>query len=191
VRSFEGEKPGKFATLLIADHDGVLRVVLWNEKADLIENKPLKNGQAVRLLHGYTRADKSGKVELHLGGKSKIEIEPAENADLYPAVAKFAVKIADITLASGTVHVAGTVKEIYRKTSFSRIDSTEGFVMRFTIADDSGEVTAVTWDEKVAELEKSLKAGSRVNLLNARVKESRNGKPEVHIDSNTFIEIWE
>ena len=37
ARTFEGEKPGKFATLMVADNDGILRVVLWNDKADLVE----------------------------------------------------------------------------------------------------------------------------------------------------------
>ena len=80
ARTFEGEKPGKFATLMIADNDGILRVVLWNDKADLVERGELKVGQAVRLLHGYTRQDRYGKIELHLGGKSQIEVEPKEKA---------------------------------------------------------------------------------------------------------------
>ena len=49
ARTFEGEKPGKFATLMVADNDGILRVVLWNDKADLVEKGELKVGQAVRL----------------------------------------------------------------------------------------------------------------------------------------------
>ena len=38
---FEGEKPGKFATLMIADYEGTLRVVLWNDKAELVERGEL------------------------------------------------------------------------------------------------------------------------------------------------------
>ena len=52
---------------MIADKEGILRVVLWNEKAELVEKGELKAGQAVRLLHGYTREDRYGKTELHLG----------------------------------------------------------------------------------------------------------------------------
>jgi replication factor A1 len=67
ARTFQGEKSGKFATLMVADNDGVLRVVLWNEKAELVERGELKAGQAIRLVHGYTREDRYGKTELHLG----------------------------------------------------------------------------------------------------------------------------
>ncbi len=45
TRTFRGEKPGKFATLMIADNDGIVRVVLWNDKADLVEKGELKVGQ--------------------------------------------------------------------------------------------------------------------------------------------------
>jgi ssDNA-binding replication factor A large subunit len=189
VRAFEGERPGKFAALLIIDHDGVLRAILWNEKAELIEKGELKVGQDVRLLHGYTRQDRSGKVELHLGGKSKVEIETKEKAGEYPAVGKFATSIALLNPNSGAVNLSGTVKEVFRKTIFMRSDSTEGVVMRFVLGDNSGEVTAVAWDEKATLLEKNLQPNMRLHLLYAKVKESRNGSLEVHVDSSCFASI--
>jgi hypothetical protein len=50
-------------------------------------------------------------------------------------------------------------------------------------------VTVVFWNEKATELENTLKANARLLLINARVKESQNGGVEVHVDSNTFIDI--
>ena len=189
VRTFEGEKPGKFATLMLVDNDGVLRVVLWNDKADLVANGELKVRQAVRLLHGYTREDRYGKVELHLGAKSKIEVEPQEKASEYPAIEKFTTKIGSLNNASGAVHLSGVVKDVSALSSFTRSDDTDGKVMRFTIADDSGQVTAVAWNEKATELEKTVKANSRLLLVNVRVKEAPNGGVEVHVDSNTYVNV--
>jgi replication factor A1 len=187
VRTFEGEKPGKFATLMIADADGVLRVVLWNEKANVVESGELNAGQAVRLLHGYTRQDRYGKVELHLGGKSKIEVETEEKAGEYPSIGRFTTKIASLNSSSGAVNLCGVVKDVSGLTSFRRSDDSDGNVMRFTLSDDSGQVTAVVWNEKAVELEKILKADSRLFLVNARVKEAKNGGFEVHVDSNTYF----
>ena len=175
VRSFEGEKPGKFATLMVADNDGILRVVLWNDKADLVEKGELSVGQAVRLVHGYTRQDRDGRVELHLGGKSQIEVEPKEKACEYPAIDKFATKICSLTKASGNVHLSGSVKAVLGLTKFTRSDQSDGTVMRFTLKDDSGEVTVVAWNEKAQELEKNLKANACLQLGNAKVKETQNG----------------
>jgi replication factor A1 len=191
VRSFEGEKPGKFATLMIVDHDGILRVMLWNDKADLVEKGELKVGQAVRLVHGYTREDRYGKVELHLGVKSQIEVEPQDKASKYPSIGKFVTKISCLNNVKGNVHVSGNVIEVLRSSNFTRNDSSDGTVMRFTLADDSGEVTVVAWNEKATELEKTLKANMHLQLVNAKVKENRNGNLEVHVDSGTFTETHE
>jgi len=189
VRTFEGEKSGKFATLMVADNGGVLRVVLWNEKADLVEKGELKAEQAVRLLHGYTREDRYGRVELHLGVKSQIEIEPKEKASEYPTIDKFTTKIGSLSKTSGNVHLSGTVKTVLGVTSFTRSDSSDGTVMRFALADDSGEVTVVAWNEKAQELEKTLKVNACLQLVNAKVKETQNGGLEVHVDSNTFVNV--
>jgi replication factor A1 len=189
TRTFEGEKPGKFATLMIADYDGILRVVLWNDKADLVEKGELKIGQAIRLVHGYTRQDLYGKVELHLGGKSQIEVESQEKACEYPAIDKFATKICSLNKASGNVHLSGTVKAVLGLSKFTRSDQSDGTVMRFTLADDSGEVSVVAWNEKALELEKNLKANARLQLGNAKVKETQNGGMEIHVDFTSFVNV--
>ena len=190
AKSFQGaEKSGKFATLTIADNDGLLRVVLWNEKAELVERGELKAGQAVRLLHGYTRQDRYGKTELHLGNKSQVEVEPQSKASEYPSIDRFAAKINTLTLESGNVTLSGDVKEVLGESSFIRSDTSVGTVTRLTLADDSGQVTVVFWNEKATELENTLKANARLLLVNARVKEGQNGGLEVHVDSNTFIDV--
>ena len=190
AKTFQGaEKSGKFATLMLADNEGILRVVLWNEKAELVEKGELKAGQTVRLLHGYTREDRYGKTELHLGNKSQIEIETETKADQYPSVEKFATKIKTLNNLSGNVNLSGTVKTILGESTFIKSDTSVGTVTRLTLADDSGQVTVVVWNEKATELENTMKANARLLLVNARVKEGQNGGLEVHVDSNTFIDV--
>jgi replication factor A1 len=187
VKTFQSEeKSGKFATLMLGDCDGLLRVVMWNEKADLVERGELKAGQAVRLLHGYTREDRYGKTELHLGTKSLIELQPQEKNEI-PPLEKFTTKISSLNPKSGNVHIAGTVKAVYGKNGFSRSDETNGVVMRLALRDDSGEVTVVVWDKRVEELEKMFRDSTSLLIVNARVKEAKNGSVEVHVDQNTFV----
>jgi replication factor A1 len=188
VKSFQGqEKSGKFATLMIGDNDGLLRVMLWNERAAIVEKGELKAGQAVRLLHGYTREDRYGKTELHLGTKSLIELQPEAKSGDYPPLEKFTAKVSSLNSGSGNVHIVGTVKAVYGKNVFPKSDSTDGVVMRLALRDDSGEAVVVVWNEKVEEIEKALRESPRLLLVNARVKETQNGAVEVHVDSNTAI----
>ncbi len=170
AKTFQGtEKSGKFATLILADSEGLLRVVLWNEKAEVVERGELKAGQPVRLLHGYTREDRYGKMELHLGTKSQIEVEPQSNANECPSIEKFTAKIGTLTLESGNVNLSGVVKEILAESTFIKSDSSVGTVTRLTLIDESGEVLVVFWNEKATELESTLKANARLLLINARV----------------------
>jgi len=188
AKTFQGvEKSGKFATIMLADAEGVLRVVLWDSKAEMVERGELKAGKVVRLLHGYTKGDKYGKTELHLGSKSQILIEAETQADQYQSIEKFTTKIQMLNGNSGNVHLAGTVKAILGKKAFSRTDDSNGIVMRLALRDESGEVTAVIWNEKVTELEVLLRENTNLLLVNARVKETQSGGLEVHVDSNTFV----
>jgi len=191
-KTFEGERSGKFANLLIADKDAVLRVVLWNAKVDLIESGELKAGQIVRFSHGYTRDGRKGKAELHLGIKSQIEVEPQNvKADEYPSIRRFATKISEITSACKTIHLVGTVKTVFPASTFTRSDTSTGTVLRLTLADETGEIPVVVWNEKAEELEKAVKVNAGLRLVNARVKEASNGGFEVHVNSYTYVEVSE
>jgi len=189
VKTFQGEeKSGKFATVMLADDEGILRVMLWDVRVELIEKGELKANQTVRLMHGYTKEDRAGKVELHLGRKSQIEIDPLEKAIGCPTIEKFTTKISTLNPASGNVHISGHIKAVFEKKNFARDAQSKGTVMRLTLADDSGQVTVVAWNEKTAELE-GAKENERLIIVNARVKESQNGVLEVHVDSNTAVNI--
>jgi DNA polymerase III alpha subunit len=189
VKTFQGaEKSGKFATLIMGDNDGLLNVVLWNDKVDLVENGELRAGQAVRFIHGYTRDDRYGKTELHLGDRSLIELKPYEKSQQYPPITNFTLKIAALTPNSGNVHICGTVKAVLGKSGFTKNDYSDGVVLRLALRDDSGEVVVVVWNEKVNQVEKLLRESAKLLLVNAKLKEGKNGIVEVHVDSNTFVD---
>jgi ssDNA-binding replication factor A large subunit len=191
VKRFEGKQSGKYASLLIVDGDCVLRVMLWNDKADLVEKGGLRVGCVVRLCHGYTRADRNGKTELHLGRKSVMEVDPENvSQDEFPFIERFLTQCRDVAVVQGVVHLAGCVKAVSAVSTFARQDQTVGKVLRFVLGDASGEVTVVAWDAKAEELEPLLTEGAEVCLVNARVKSASNGSGlEVHVDSATFVDF--
>jgi ssDNA-binding replication factor A large subunit len=192
VKTFEGVKSGKLASVTIADNDGVIRVVLWNGQADVVESGTLKVGQIVKFMHGYTKADRFGTPELHVGERSQFEINP-ENAreEDYPSISNLVVKIRDVTLEHRCVNLEGTVKDVYASSTFTRSDQTAGKVLRAKVADDTGELVVVFWNEKAEEAEPKLKRGSHIQVVNGRVKPSQNGAIEVHVDSGTYVNLSE
>ena len=191
-RTFKGRRNGKFASLLVADQSSVLRVVLWNDKVDLVERDEVKAGQIICVSHGYTREARDSSVELHVGEKGKVEINPENVQEKeYPTISKFTTKISKITQAgkNGKVNVVGMVREVFPASTFERQDFSSGKVMHFVVADETGELAVVAWNEKAEALEKTLKNGARVQIANARMKKTANGSMEVHVDSGTYAEV--
>ena len=190
VKTFEGKTSGKYTSLMVADGDSVVRVMLWNDKAGLVESGELKIGVVARFSHGYTREDRAGKVELHISEKSTVEVNPRDmKAEDYPSISKFAVKICDITASRRRIHVVGVVQKVFSSSTFTRQDLTAGKVLRFKLADDSGEITVVAWNEKAEELESSVNPGATVELVNAKAKTASNGGFEVHVDSFAYAGV--
>jgi len=190
-KAFKGDKSGKVASLLVADQSDILRVVLWNDKTSLIESGEIKVGQVIRFSHGYTREDWSGRVELHIGEKSEIEINPQDvEAKDYPTIGKFTIKIGEITRAhkNKRVSIKGTVKELFSVSAFKRQDSSSGKVMRFVLVDETGEIPVVVWNEKANELENVIKKDVKLQVVNAKVKKAINEGLEIHVDAGTYVE---
>jgi ssDNA-binding replication factor A large subunit len=190
-KTFEGNKSGKVASLLIADKNSILRVALWNDKASLIESGRVKVGQIIRLCHGYTREGYSGRVELHLGDRGEIRIDPRDvKAVDYPTISRFVTKIAEITPAykNKKVNIIGVVEEAFPVSTFERKNSSSGKVMRFVLADETGEISVVVWNEKVDELEKAVKKGVKLQVVNAKVKKAISEGLEIHVNAGTYVE---
>jgi len=191
-KTFGAKEGGKFASLLVVDKSGMLRVVLWNDKTSLIDSGTLKVGQIIRFSHGYTREGRNGKVELHIGDKGDIQINPQDvNEKDYPNISKFAIQIKEITKAytNKNLHLIGTVKEIFPIATFKRKDSSSGKVQRFTLSDETGELPVVVWNEKVDELEEKLRKGVKLQIVNAKAKKAANEGLEIHIDAGTHVEV--
>ena len=65
---------GKLANLTISDESGNLRVVLWDNKVELVEKGKIQQNQKIIISHGYVRQGWNGKPELHLGERGSVTI---------------------------------------------------------------------------------------------------------------------
>lgn len=191
AKSFNNRKSGKVASFLVCDDTGILRIVLWNDKTDLIEAAEIKPGQIVRISHGYTKEGRSSDVELHVSKRSEVETNPKNTCNRqYPDAKKHLVRISEAASLNGkaTINVAGTVSQVFATSAFTRQDLSMGKVKRFSLRDETGEIQVAAWNEQVDQLEASLKQGMGLLLINARMRQSVNGEVELHIDSGTYSE---
>jgi ssDNA-binding replication factor A large subunit len=125
-----------------------------------------------------------------MGGKSEVEINPKDiDEQRYPSISRFVRKTCEVTTAQQSIHLEGKVAEVFPSSTFSRQDESIGKLLRFVLADSSGEVTVVAWNEKAEELEPLLKRGLEVRLVNAKAKAASNGGFEVHVDSAAYVDF--
>ena len=191
IKFFQGTHTGKLASLIISDKHNLLRVVMWNEKAEYVESNKLKPGQIILLSKGYTREDPKGKIELHISQKSKIDIlQNNVNLDDYPSIRKFSTKIGEITPELQEVHLIGTIKKVFPASRFSRGDSSEGIVLRFILFDKTGELPVIVWNEKAEHLKPIIKKNAIIMLVNAKVKLTSSNSIELHANFNTYIDLF-
>jgi replication factor A1 len=179
---------GKVARLLLADKTGTLKLVLWNDKIELIEINQMKRGQIIRVLHAYVRESFDGQLELHLGTRGDLEISP-QNVDesRLPRIEDFVEKIGQLKPDKKTASVAGAVTQVFPVSEFTRKDGTSGKVRRLRLRDETGETTVVFWNEKADQLG-AVCESDQLQIANARIKTGLNGRIELHTENSSQIE---
>ena len=66
---------GSVQSVLVGDETGVIRIVFWHEKADILEN--IHDGDILNVSNAYTRENtRSERIEVHYGQYSDIEVNP-------------------------------------------------------------------------------------------------------------------
>jgi replication factor A1 len=171
---------GQVARLVVEDDTGSVRVVLWNEKTNSITQGKIAPNQMVRVSHGYVRAGLTGEPELNVGRRGTIVVlssSPAVERELSQSSAK---KIRDLAEGDFFVNVVGVVKGVSPVSSFQRATGTQGQVMRVRLADETGRVTVVLWDDQVDSL-MDTRGGDVLEIEGGQVRRGLGNVLEVHV----------
>ncbi|MFW9793561.1 MAG: OB-fold nucleic acid binding domain-containing protein [Candidatus Thorarchaeota archaeon] len=65
---------GRVRNVVLADESSKVRVTFWNDDVDKI--KDIKDGDIIKILHGYVKEGFRGGVEFQVGRKAEITINP-------------------------------------------------------------------------------------------------------------------
>ena len=97
------------------------------------------------------------------------------------------VKIKDILAGMKSVQTVGKITNLFEVKEFQRKEGSNGKVGSFILADESGRVRIVLWNDQT-DMMKDLKEGTVVEIKNAFVKENNNSI-EVHMASKSELVI--
>lgn len=144
---FEKEKiKGRVASLIIGDETGQIRLVLWNQQALMLGQ--IKEGDIVRVKRAYVKQNSSGKLEVHLGERGILQVNPPDiliNQISEPDNNTIPRKwIFQVTQNDFMVEILGTIVQIFNPNFFEicpvcqkRIKQKENIF----ICEEHGEVT--------------------------------------------------
>lgn len=66
---------GSVQSVLVGDDTGIIRIVFWNEKTEILEN--IHENDILRIINAYTRENtNSERIEIHYSQYSDIEVNP-------------------------------------------------------------------------------------------------------------------
>ncbi|RLI47278.1 replication factor A, partial [Candidatus Bathyarchaeota archaeon] len=92
------------------------------------------------------------------------------------------VSIKDVVSGLNNVTVMGRVIRVYPVKTFTRQNGTEGKVARLLIADKTGTLRVVLWDEKTSLAESDgIEQGQIIKVSHGYVREGLDGKLELHV----------
>jgi len=169
---------GKVAHLLISDKTGELKVVLWNDKASIVERAKVEEGQIVRVTHGYTREGRNGKIELHLSERGDLQV-------LSPEEGK--VRVVEIKTEGGPLTVEGIIATTPETREVS-VRTEKIAVTSFNLSDETGKIRVSLW-RKLADTAKDFNAGTKIRIRNAYVRKGFGDQLELTSRSATSIEV--
>jgi len=114
----KGTKKGQVRSFVAGDETGTIRVVLWNDQVERIET--LKEGDIVHIENAYVK-ENNGQKEIHLGEKSKIEINPpGETIGEVKVLSQSRIqkKIEKLQEGDSNVEILGTIVQTFEPRYF-------------------------------------------------------------------------
>ncbi len=104
---------GIMASLIIGDDSGIIRAVLWDEKAEIANE--LEQGNAVKLSNVYSKTGINGIPEIHVGRYSTISVNPEIELPSVKNIEESLLtekKIIDLNNNDRYVRISGRIAEI-------------------------------------------------------------------------------
>jgi replication factor A1 len=187
VRTFQKKdgSSGRVGNLLLGDSTGTIRVTLWDEKTEFLNQ--IEYGDTVEIINAYARENAfNQKVELQIGNRSiirKSEKKVEYEEQFTP--------IADIKANLNNVNISGKVLDISEIRTFEKKDGSTGRVGNLLLGDPSGKIRLTLWDEKTDLLDE-VDFDETIEVLNAYSRENVfNQQIELNLGSRGIIQKTE
>lgn len=177
---------GKVSSFKVADWTGIIKVVLWDENVQIVENDFFKEGELVRIIGGYSKTGVNNSIEIHIGKKGRIILAPRDvSKKLRSQLDMIDEKVTPIEQKSPKFLIKDLVDEysFIRKLQgkveikeFKEITKKSGdktFLLRILVSDESGTVYVNIWGIEAIKSLKLIEDDCSISITNLGLKRNR------------------
>ncbi|MFX0027110.1 MAG: hypothetical protein ACFE8M_11920 [Candidatus Hermodarchaeota archaeon] len=191
---------GTVSSCIIGDNSGEIKVVMWDEKAIAMDNDSFKEGELIRIVGDYTKVNRDGNLEVHVGKKGKIILAPREiNSIVKKKLGKITYKRKEIdnhfsinSLINNYSFIQKLKGQVQIK-EFKELTKTDGdkmFLLKLILSDDSGSVCVNIWGINAIETLKIIEEGDQIIIKNLSVKfNNYTSEKELSFTKNSTLEV--
>jgi replication factor A1 len=135
--------------------------------------------------------EKKRVVEGYLTDETAARVVASElGVEVPQEVFKTEILIKDVISGLNDVTITGRIIIVHPSQGFTRSDMTEGTVAHLLIADKTGTMRVVLWDEKANFVETGkLEQGQIIKVSHGYARQGLRGKPELHVGSRGEIQL--
>jgi len=169
----------------IGDKTGVANIIFWGFTRKNLEDMGVEPGVVVDIFGASTKTNLFGEVELHVSELAKITVSHEKETE-YPKLMDFISRIDQCDFSRERVNVYGKVLSPIQIRKYKLMER-EGVIGNFLIASHNKAFRVVLWNKVVDEYS-WVKPGDVIVIFNGRVRVSRRGEYEIHINRSSHIE---
>ena len=196
---------GKVVSFLIGDGSQKMKVILWDDKVDIIKNEFFRGGELIRIIGAYCKKGRNNNLEVNLGKRGKIILSPEiANKKLKLRLdtiedniqSKHESKMGSLLSIKDLVErfnyitrIQGQVQiEIFKEITKKSKEKT--FLLKLLLSDDSATIRVIIWGMKAIECLKIINDNATVVISNVSVKLNQySSEKELLFTKNSTLEI--
>lgn len=177
---------GKVCSFLLGDTTGTVKIVLWDERVDSVNQEYFKPNELVRIIGGYSKIGQNETIEVHLGKKGTLILSPdvsGKNREKFEALT---IKSSEDTMPKDNLKplsqaiqqnkYISSVKGIVQIEGFKELELKSGkksFLLTLFLEVEGFTIRVKAWGMKAVECLKVVNDGEFISITNLAVKENK------------------
>ena len=196
---------GRIASFLFGAGSQKIKIILWDDKVDLVKNEYFRANELIRIIGGYCKKGRNDKLEVHLGKRGKVILSPEiSNKKLKLQLDSIEENIPSETISKNDssvrindlverfnyiTRIQGQVQiDIFKEITKKSGDKT--FLLKLILSDDSATIRIIIWGIFAVECLKLINDNDTIVISNVSVKRNKfTNEKELVFTKNSTLEI--